>query len=223
MRSVAACSDLLERMARDMTRLGRPRRAPWSVCIAVTIALGYLLSACSGASSASRAPRSSSAPSTPARTSEDAGIVFGVDATQASRISIVVRFLQTLDGGDTTVALSLFALDGHVGVSDCDYAAKKPVEFNGKQEVAAWLASRVADHDRFTLGRISNANPDEPSSAIGIEYTRRESNTLARLGFTHGIVPRVVTKVRFNADSSRIEEFANGPVGSPDPTLCVPM
>jgi hypothetical protein len=75
-----------------------------------------------------------------------------------------------------------------------------------------------SDHDQLQLSRIVNENPDDELVA-GIEYARRTSTTLQRLGFGNGIMPKLATKVVFTADPVRIAAFANGPVGG-DPHSC---
>jgi hypothetical protein len=141
---------------------------------------------------------------------------FSVAARQAEEVAVIVAFVRAYNQGHLDEALAL--LDDTVQVSDCDYQALNAVLFTGKSQVATWLRQRIADHDQLHISRIVNENPDDELVA-GIEYTRRTSTTLQRLGFANGILPKLATKVVFTRDPVRIAAFVNGSIGG-DPHEC---
>ena len=108
-------------------------------------------------------------------------------------------------------------------VSDCDYTTATVVELRGRDQVSGWLDGRIADHDTLTTERIENGNTDASSAAIGVVFSRRNSDSLRAFGFVDGIRPQSAAKIRFigSGDDLRIEAFANGPVGGPA-KLCQP-
>jgi hypothetical protein len=137
---------------------------------------------------------------------------FSVAARQAEEVAVIVAFLRAYNQGRLDEALAL--LEDTVRVSDCDYQTVNAVLFTGKSDVATWLRQRIADHDQLHISRIVNENPDDELVA-GIEYTRRTSSTLQRLGFTNGIMPKNATKVLFTYDPVRIAAFVNAGGGGP--------
>jgi hypothetical protein len=108
----------------------------------------------------------------------------------------------------------------HASVSDCDYRNVRAIELTGRRQISLWLVQRFEDHDQFVVARIFNDNPDQPLGVGGVEYRRRTSDSLRRLGFARGIGPRLTTKVVFT-EAHEILRFANGPVGGPR-KLCRP-
>ncbi len=137
---------------------------------------------------------------------------FSVAARQAEEVAVIVAFVRAYNQGHLDEALAL--LDDTVRVSDCDYQAVNAVLFTGKSQVATWLRQRIADHDQLHISQIVNENPDDELVA-GIEYARRTSTTLQRLGFTNGIMPKNATKVLFTYDPVRIAAFVNAGGGGP--------
>ncbi len=143
---------------------------------------------------------------------------FTLSGEQAQEIAVFMDFLRAYNNGRLDEALALLAED--VGVSDCDYQNIKVVTFQGKLQAADWLRQRISDHDRLEVSRIANENPDPGSGrhVIGVEYSRRTSLTLAKLGFGDGITPRLASKVIFTPEPALIQSFANGPYGGgPEP------
>jgi hypothetical protein len=139
---------------------------------------------------------------------------------QAQEVAITIRFVNAFNSHNLRQTLTTFAPNA-VG-SDCDYRHVQVVLFKGKREIAAWLRKRFADNDYLGIARISNANPDAPVGALGVEWAIRKSNTLRRLGFPHGIVPQLSAKVVFTRGfPPRITAFGNGPGGG-DPSICRP-
>jgi hypothetical protein len=142
-------------------------------------------------------------------------------AEQAQDVTTFMEFIRAYNAGQFERALAL--LDEKIGGSDCDYQKISVILFKGKSEAAEWLRQRLADHDRLEIRRISNENPDPTTGrhVLGIEYSRRTNDTLAKLGFVKGIAPKLGTKVVLNTESTHITTFANGPGGG-DPNFCRP-
>jgi hypothetical protein len=143
--------------------------------------------------------------------------VFTVNAQQAAQVTAVVEFVRAYNGARLRSALAV--LIAQPSGSDCDYRRKRPFQFQGRTATVRWLRARFRDRDRLTLARVYNENPSG-GPAVGVEFSRRTSNTLRALGFRNGIRPKVAAKVIFSG-SGRIRNFAFGPVGG-DPQLCRP-
>jgi hypothetical protein len=137
--------------------------------------------------------------------------VFSVSGAEATQVDLVVRFVTAFNAGDPDTALGLMVDDP--GMSDCDFERHDVVDLQGKLQIRAWLRTRSADHDRMVIGRIFNMNPDS-DRAVGVEFSRRVSDTIVRLGAVGGVIPGLVAKVVFDAEGLRIATFANGPFGA---------
>jgi hypothetical protein len=144
---------------------------------------------------------------------------FVLTGRQAEEVSVTVRFITAFNARRLREAVSL--LTPTAVVSDCDYRAVKVVQFFGRKDVTRWLRERFADRDRLTVARMANQNPDQPSGAVGVDYSRRTSRTLIALGFNNGIKPELASKVVLTERPIRISRFANGPVGG-SPESCRP-
>jgi hypothetical protein len=177
--------------------------------IASCVALGLVVAACS------------SNPSADGGGDLSGVTVVTVLVSDAPRVALVERFIDAFNRGDRAALLALLIDDP--SVSDCDYTASANVEFRGRSQVSQWIAGRIADHDRLSVERIENGNPDPSSAAIGVTFARRTSDGLRALGFPTGIRPKSSAKIRFagSGDGLRIETFANGPGGGPA-KLCAP-
>jgi SnoaL-like domain/Neocarzinostatin family len=183
------------------------RRAVARIDTCLGAVLGTLLVVgCAPVPAPSAAAIFSSVPPAPSFT------VFG--ASPAS-VALVVRFVDAFNAADLESAFALFADDANV--SDCDFAAHTVVQAQGRDAIRAWLAARFADHDRLVIGSIFNHNPDS-DRAVGVEFARRSSDTIARLGAPDGITPQVEAKVVLDASGRRVGAFANGPGGA-DPVV----
>jgi hypothetical protein len=128
-------------------------------------------------------------------------------------VATVVAFQAAFNAGDVERALALFAPKSQI--SDCDHAAVRLIVANGLADIRAWLRDRAADHDRFEIGRIFNANPDPAGGSFvaGVEVASRGSDSLAAAGFPKGIAPGIVAKVGFTPAGDRIRAWAAGPFG----------
>lgn len=126
---------------------------------------------------------------------------FSVTRLQAEEVGAVVGFLRAYNRRDLKGALSFFSTrprdQRNLLVGDCNYRRHKTEVFYFRSGVKHWLKQRFADHDRLTLGRVYDANPRQPIGVVLIEYVRRTSDTLRKLGFAHGIVPQSATKLPF--------------------------
>ena len=177
-----------------------------------------LLVACSPVAPASQlqplgSPSSSPPPSSPPPSS----VTFTVSGPQADKIALVVRFVTAFNGAQLDDALGLLAEDANI--SDCDFGTHLAVQAQGRVAIRSWLMQRFADHDRLAIARIFNMNPDS-DRAVGVEFARRSSDTIARLGAPNGLAPDGITTLGFDASGQRIGGFANGPVGA-DPGIAL--
>lgn len=101
------------------------------------------------------------------------------------------------------------------GSSDCDYASGQFVDGDGYAQVTAWLRRNIAQHDHLAIGVVSNSNAaDQPVGVLGVTFSRRSSDIIARAGHPDGIAPSAGAKVKF-ASNDLITEFNNGPYGGP--------
>jgi hypothetical protein len=157
-------------------------------------------------------------PSVAAQTSHK---TFSLTGEQAQEVAVFISFIRAFNNGRLDEALGLLAKD--VTGSDCDYEKVSLTFFKGKAEAAEWLRQRFADRDQLVVSGIYNENPDPRSGkhVIGVEYSRRKSLTLERLGFLEGITPNLASKVVFRSEPSLIQGFANGPGGG-DLDFCRP-
>jgi limonene-1,2-epoxide hydrolase len=146
---------------------------------------------------------------------------YSLGARQAQEVAVTIRFINAFNAHKLEQALATFAPDA--GGSDCSYRPVQVVRFRGKREIAAWLRKRFADDDRLGAGRVLNENAAQPVGVLAVEWAKRKSKTLRRLGVPQGIVPALGAKVIFTRGSSspRIRVFSNGPGGA-DPNLCRP-
>jgi hypothetical protein len=155
------------------------------------------------------------------QTSLDLPTTFTLSARQAEEVSVAVRFVQAFNQRQLRAALAL--LTRSADVSDCDYRRVRAIEMRGRSQVTRWLRQRFRDRDDLQVARISNANPEQPTGVVAIDWARRTSNTLRSLGFPTGIKPQLGAKVIFTTTTPiRISRFANGPVGG-SPELCRPQ
>jgi hypothetical protein len=76
-----------------------------------------------------------------------------------------------------------------VGFSDCDYTTQQLVDGRGRAKLTAWLSRNIAQHDRLDVADIFDANPDQPIGVLGVSFSRRSSDAIARAGYATGITP----------------------------------
>lgn len=136
------------------------------------------------------------------------------------RIRLVEGFITAVNAGQVARAMNMMG-ESPV-VSDCDYRHHRVVSYTSRVQVRSWINQQIADHNRFVLAAMENANPDPRSSGLAITFATRTSDSLRDLGFARGIHPRTGAKARFEAgpQGERIEAFANGPIGG-DPAECL--
>jgi hypothetical protein len=142
-----------------------------------------------------------------ARIEAPAPIPFSVTRLQAEEVAAVVGFLHTYNRGDLKGALSFFAIARRqtLTAADCNYRRRATEVFVFRAGLVRWLRQRFADHDRLTLGRIHDDNPGQPIGVVGIEYGRRTSDTLRKLGFARGIVPQGGQKMPFRFVQGKVK------------------
>jgi hypothetical protein len=155
---------------------------------------------------------------------------FNVTRVQAEEIAAVVGFLDAYNSGDMKASLRYFDFPKHLssyeadGATDCDYRRQTTRVFYHRKGVVRWLKQRFADRDRLTLGRILDLNPAQPIGVVGVDYVRRTSDTLRKLGFPKGIVPQVGQKLpfRFKGGVVKFQFFglASTHVTTPKNTEC---
>lgn len=138
-----------------------------------------------------------------------------VDAAQARGIVTLLEFLDAFRAGDVSRSLSLMG-EGII-VTDCEYGSGIAMRRDGKTEVGAWLRDRAADHDVLIAEELQFGTPNSIGEfAIAVTFERRTSDTLRRLGFTSGIVPRLATKAILSADGRMLDAFVNASTSSAD-------
>jgi hypothetical protein len=198
-------------MARRPMSSGTPGR--WLVPLVALALVGF--GACSPNRSAtpSRATPSSVTLSQPpsARSSPDASSeAFAITGSEAAAIVIIARFIEAINTGNVPAAGALLTND--VVASDCDFVKSTVVLFDGKAESMRWIAERIADHERLEIGRIFNDNVRfEP--VVGVDFSRRSNDTLARMGATAGI-PFGTAKIVLTEDIRQIRGVGFGPGGA---------
>lgn len=139
-------------------------------------------------------------------------------SAQAAEETHLRRFIAAYNAGDLRAALDQFASTADIGFSDCDYASVKLVDGQGHAQVTAWLRRNIAQHDHLVIGAVFNSNAAQPVGVLGVTFSRRSSDTIARAGHPDGIAPSIGAKVKF-AGNDLITEFNNGPYGGP-PDAC---
>ena len=150
---------------------------------------------------------------------------FAVSRLQAEEIGAVVGFLRAYNARHLKAALSHFEFPKKLGyyerdgATDCDYRRRETRAYEHRAGVVRWLRQRFADHDRLTLGRILDENPGQLVGVVGVEFTRRTSDTLRRLGYTNGIVPQATMKlpIHFVHGVPRFPFFALASRSAPTP------
>jgi hypothetical protein len=119
---------------------------------------------------------------------------FSLNNAQAQEIATVVGFVRAYNAGDLDAALSYVKhrRDIPYGASDCDYRRHTSRIYWFRKGLIQWLRARFADHDHLTISRVY------ASSQVGfvvVEFTRRTSDSLRRLGYPNGIVPQIGVKM----------------------------
>lgn len=195
-----------------------------SLVVVATIST-VLLAACTATGTA--APSTTPAGSRPTSSQESSDAsgaatqspdTFEVTGAQATEVAHLMDFISAYNAGHLQTALSQFSSTQAVGFSDCDYATQQLVDGHGIVQVAAWLRQNIADHDRLLVAQVLNQNPDQPLGVLGVSFSKRSSNSIARAGRTNGMTPTADAKVKFDS-SGLITEFNNGPYGGP-PGAC---
>ena len=211
--------------------VSKPGHALWAVAVAVVTA--QLLAACTANRNTIAPSTGSPAASVPAKAGQvsrtAAGVpmssgaspatgVFELTGGQGVEVAHLMSFVSAYNASDLQGALAQFSGTGAVGFSDCDYTQGRLVEGHGRAQLAAWLGQRIADQDGFVVGKIDDQNPDQPLGVLGVSFSRRTSDSIARAGHPMGITPTTAAKVKFDGDGL-ITEFNNGPIGG-DPDSC---
>lgn len=138
-------------------------------------------------------------------------------SAQAAEETHLRRFIAAYNAGDLRAALDQFASTANIGFSDCDYASGQLVDGQGHAQVTAWLRRNIAQHDHLVIGFVSNSNAAQVG-VLGVTFSGRSSDIIARAGHPDGIAPSTGAKVKF-ASNDLITEFNNGPHGGP-PDAC---
>jgi hypothetical protein len=143
---------------------------------------------------------------------------YSLTARQSRDVRTTTGFLEAFNAGNVKQALTFFSASA--GVSDCDYGHVRPVQFRGLSEIRSWLLVRARDRDELVVDRIFNDNPSQTTGVLAVEYSRRTSTTLRRLGYADGVKP-LPTKVITSLGGRAILSFVSGPVGGSS-ELCRP-
>lgn len=107
--------------------------------------------------------------------------------------------ISAYNAGHLQTALSQFSRTQAVGFSDCDYATQQLVDGQGIVQIAAWLRQNIADHDRLIVVQVLNQNPDQSLGVLGVSFSKRSSNSIARAGRTNGMTLTASAKVKFDS------------------------
>lgn len=133
---------------------------------------------------------------------------------------VILSFITAFNAGQFDAAYQLLDED-YIVVSDCDWQSGVGIDLphfpsinrpKSKQltvEVAEWLRQRMADHDHLFVSRVSGGTLQP--RAFGVDFARRTSDTLRRLGFPNGITRILGAKVILSDDHMHISGFAMGP------------
>jgi hypothetical protein len=125
----------------------------------------------------------------------------------------VKGFVRAYNAGDLAGALSQFSRGQAVGFSDCDYSTQLLVDGQGRAALMGWLRQSLADHGRLTVGDIA-VSPRDQLGVLGVAFSRRTGDSIARAGHPNGITPSTGAKIKFD-NAGLITEFNNGPYGGP--------
>jgi hypothetical protein len=186
----------------------------WLFAVAAT---GCLLVACTPSSANALSSGATSSPRPPglsasASASPEPPGVFTLSAIRARQVSTVVRIIDAYNAGRLDDVMPL--LDDGITWTDCDYKAVALVALVGKTQVVDYVRRRFANHDQFTIANVWNQNPGpDGADTVGVDFSRRMSDTIRALGFPTGIRPALAAKVIFDSTGGRITRFANGPGG----------
>ncbi|MDX6245818.1 MAG: hypothetical protein QOE76_3541 [Frankiales bacterium] len=120
-------------------------------------------------------------------------------------------FIRAYNAGDLAGAVSQFSHGQALGFSDCDYSTQQLVDGHGRAALVAWLRRSLADQDRLTIGDIAGSPPDQ-IGVLGVAFSRRTGDSIARAGHPSGITPSSGAKIKFDS-VGLITEFNNGPLG----------
>jgi hypothetical protein len=138
--------------------------------------------------------------------------------TNIPDVIVILDFFNALNAGNFDDAVA--RLDDGIGISDCDFQALKNISFAGKLESAQWLRARIADHERFFVNDVLGGGLSP--SVWGVEFDRRTSDTLRRLGFPNGIRNQISAKVILTSDLKQLDRLALGPGPLSDGSSCRP-
>jgi hypothetical protein len=149
---------------------------------------------------------------------------FSVSRVQAEEVASVVGFVRAYNRRDLAAAIGYFTTTRQQGqtsvtATDCNYRRQKTEIYLFRKGLIQWLKRRFADHDRLTIGRIYDENPAQLTGVVAVEYARRTSDTLRKLGFANGIVPQAGQKlpIRFEGGLARFPFFGLASTGAPTP------
>ena len=145
-----------------------------------------------------------------------------IEAENKEGALLVLAFINAYNAGRLAEAVDL--LDKDAGGSDCNWETGIDIDIPRgaglKDKVAEWLRQRIADHDQLVVSHILGGS-DYPN-AFGVDFARRTSDTLRRLGFLDGITKDLRAKVILTFDNKRILGIALGPGPQGDKSMCHP-
>jgi hypothetical protein len=171
------------------------------VRIGIFTVIALLLSCTIASPQRSQAPDPVTAPATPAPMSS---LLFSVGTTQARLVATTVAFFDAFNAGQVNAAVGLTTSD--VVGGDCDPRTGRPRLFGRSNDFSAWLRERAAEHERYTIERIANENPDAVTGGrvVAVGFLNRTNDVLAAMGRPEGITPSQGAKIVFTPDGTRI-------------------
>jgi hypothetical protein len=169
--------------------------------IGILTVIGVLLSCTIASPQTGQTPEPVTAPATPTPTSS---LLFSVGTAQARYVATTVAFFDAFNAGQVNAAVG-FTTSDVVG-GDCDSRTGRPRLFGRSNEFSVWLRERVAEHERYTIERIANENPDSVTGGrvVAVGFLNRTSDVLAGMGRPEGITPSQAAKIVFTPDGARI-------------------
>jgi len=136
---------------------------------------------------------------------------FTVSRLQAEEIAAVVGFIRAYNRANLKAALTYLedkrGAHGQetTAATDCDYRRQTEKIYVFRSGFARWLRQRFADHDRLLLSQILDQNPAQLVGVVGVRFARRKSDTLRKLGFPRGIVPKITMKLPLHFHRGRVK------------------
>jgi hypothetical protein len=141
---------------------------------------------------------------------------------EASQLAQVSRFYVAYNAGRLATVMAL--LLARPILFDCDYATHTIVTLDGRGAIEAYLRSRFAEHDRWTVEFYQDYSTDERQ--VVVMPLQRANDTLLRLGAPGGVKRSfpVLLSLYFDLDRTHLDAISWRSVMGPQTVtqLCSP-